>query len=408
MTVNEYIEKNLPLTLRSCPCDDPPFFALPKPYNVPCASGMFQEMYYWDTYFTNIGHIIDGNLLQAKNNVDNLIAMASRFGFVLNGNRVEFLNNSQPPFMSQAVREIYDKTKDKEWLESAYDAILREYTFYTEERGTSLGLSHYDAHTPISDAQVKRGAELMIERMGYRPDLSDYDLARGLYAVGESGWDVNPRMTYRAYEIIPVDLNSIIYSIERNMAYFASELKRGESEIWERRAKKRSSLMREHMISESGLFSDYDLSEKKRTDTVSAACFYPLYFGLASREEAEAVRNIALDILETDHGIVACQRMDDVKGSFQWGYPNGWPPIQIIAVGGLHRYGYKEEAERIAEKFLRLIENCFSDTGHLWEKYDVVNGNANALEEYETPPMLGWTYGAYRYLTSVLNNKKDN
>ena len=120
------------------------------------------------------------------------------------------------------------------------------------------------------------------------------------------------------------------------------------------------------------------------------------------------MRNIALDILETDHGIVTCQRMDGVKGSFQWGYPNGWPPIQIIAVGGLHRYGYKEEAERIAEKFLRLIENCFSDTGHLWEKYDVVNGNTNALEEYETPPMLGWTYGAYRYLTSVLNNKKDN
>ena len=77
MTVNEYIEKNLPSTVRYRPCDETPFFALPNPYNVPCAEGMFQEMYYWDTYFTNIGHIIDGNLEQARWNVENLAAMVT-------------------------------------------------------------------------------------------------------------------------------------------------------------------------------------------------------------------------------------------------------------------------------------------------------------------------------------------
>ena len=96
MNVNEYIEKNLPLTLRECAEDNYPFFALPKPYNVPCASGMFQEMYYWDTYFTNVGHLIDGNAKQAKNNVENLASMADRFGFVLNGNRAEY---ETPPML---------------------------------------------------------------------------------------------------------------------------------------------------------------------------------------------------------------------------------------------------------------------------------------------------------------------
>ena len=93
--INEYIKANMPRTVRECETDSYPFFALPKPYNVPCASGMFQEMYYWDTYFTNRGLVIDGEVGQARNNVDNLVAMADRFGFVLNGNRVEFLNNSQ-------------------------------------------------------------------------------------------------------------------------------------------------------------------------------------------------------------------------------------------------------------------------------------------------------------------------
>ena len=106
--INKYIKDNLPKTIRECKEDNYPFFTLPKPYNVPCASGMFQEMYYWDTYFTNRGLILDGDVMQAKNNVENLSAMAERFGFVLNGNRAEFINNSQPPFLSQAIREIYD------------------------------------------------------------------------------------------------------------------------------------------------------------------------------------------------------------------------------------------------------------------------------------------------------------
>jgi alpha,alpha-trehalase len=222
--INEYIRINLAKTLREQREDSYPFFALPKPYNVPCASGMFQEMYYWDTYFTNRGLLLDGNVEQARNNVDNLLAMADRFGFVLNGNRAEFLNNSQPPFMSQAVREIYEATGDKEWLANALHAIESEYRFYTVERGSGIGLSHYDAVMPISEEQKQRGAELLIDRLGYTPDVSLGELARGLFAVGESGWDINPRMTYRAYDYAAADLNSLIYSIENNMEYFSLEL----------------------------------------------------------------------------------------------------------------------------------------------------------------------------------------
>ena len=82
--------------------------------------------------------------------------------------------------------------------------------------------------------------------------------------------------------------------------------------------------------------------------------------------------------------------------------------MQIIAVGGLLRYGYKTEARRIAQKFVRLMESQLNESGHLWEKYDVVKGSADAIAEYETPPMLGWTYGAYRYLCKVICDTNDN
>ena len=66
------------------------------------------------------------------------------------------------------------------------------------------------------------------------------------------------------------------------------------------------------------------------------------------------------------------------------------------------RYGYIEDAKRIAEKFIRLMEKTFDETCHLWEKYDVVNGSAEALAEYETPAMLGWTYGTYIVFKDLL------
>ena len=403
--INEYIKENMPKTVRECETDSYPFFALPKPYNVPCASGMFQEMYYWDTYFTNRGLLIDGEVGQARNNVDNLVAMAERFGFVLNGNRAEFLNNSQPPFLSQAVREIYEVTGDKLWLTRAMSAIENEYRFYTEKRGSEIGLSHYDVVMPISDEQKKRGAELIVERLGYTPDVPFDDLARGLYAVGESGWDINPRMTYRAYDYAVAELNSLIYSIEDNMEFFSRELGREDADIWKKRKEERALLFRRYLKDDEGIFFDYDLKEGKRTTLFSAACYYPLYFGIASVDEARAAVE-KLTLLETEWGTVTSVQVDDIPGTFQWGYPNGWPPMQQIIVGGLLRYGYVDDAKRIAKKFVRLIEKCFIETGHLWEKYDVVNGSADALAEYETPAMLGWTYGTYRVFNELLAETK--
>ena len=403
--INEYIKENMPKTVRECETDSYPFFALPKPYNVPCASGMFQEMYYWDTYFINRGLILDGNVEQAKNNTENLIAMAERFGFVLNGNRVEFLNNSQPPFMSQAVREVYEVTNDKEWLARAMSAIEKEYDFYTTKRQSDIGLSHYDAVMPISDEQKKRVAELIVERLGYTPDVPFDDLARGLFAVGESGWDINPRMSYRAYDYAVAELNSLIYSIEDNMEFFSRELGREDADIWKKRKEERALLFRRYLKDDEGIFFDYDLKEGKRTTLFSAACYYPLYFGIASVDEARAAVE-KLTLLETEWGTVTSVQVDDIPGTFQWGYPNGWPPMQQIIVGGLLRYGYVDDAKRIAKKFVRLIEKCFIETGHLWEKYDVVNGSADALAEYETPAMLGWTYGTYRVFNELLAETK--
>lgn len=101
------------------------------------------------------------------------------------------------------------------------------------------------------------------------------------------------------------------------------------------------------------------------------------------------------------YGVATCEKKEFV-GTYQWAYPNGWPPLQRIMVQGLLNYGYIEEAKRIALKYVDLVETCFDSTGHLWEKYNVVDGNVQVVNEYDMPPMLGWTFGTYYFCCNVL------
>lgn len=82
-----YIDKNFDLCVHENTQDTGNLIGMPKPYTVPCVGGAFQEMYYWDTYFANVGLILCGKLEQAKNNVDDMLYMVERFGYMPNGNR---------------------------------------------------------------------------------------------------------------------------------------------------------------------------------------------------------------------------------------------------------------------------------------------------------------------------------
>lgn len=403
MTIKEYVDKNLELSIRYNPEDKGDLLGLPYPYIIPSVKDMFQEMYYWDSYFANTGLIIRGDVKQAKNNVDNLRAMIDRFGFVLNGNNKGFLQNSQPPFLGLMIREIYDETKDIEWLKEAYESLKKENYFWVNKRNTEIGLTHYDCEE-LTPERVKETTQYLIDRIGYRPDCTDEELARGYLSTGESGWDFNPRMYFETYKFAPADLNSLLYAQEDQLAYFANELGlTDEKSKWESQRDKRAELCRKYLQGEDSVFYDYNLEKGQHTELVSCACFYPLFVGMATQEEAKAALEV-LPRIELEYGVSCCEK-SDMKGRFQWGYPNGWPPTHRIVVDGLMRYGYVEDAKRIAEKYLNVVERAFEQTENMWEKYNVLEGNAEAVDEYQMPTMLGWTFGTYYYFCKMLGRE---
>lgn len=392
--VEEFIENGWVKCLKDNTKDDGTLIGLPYPYTVP-AVGMFDEIYYWDTYFTNVGLIMSGHLDYAKNNVDDMLYLVEKYGFVPNGNRTYYLNRSQPPVLSEMVKDVYEAAADDEWLEGAYKTLKKEYSFWMSERISPIGLNVYGGKSNPEDAIN------FIERTGYDPKITPEKLAQHHLLVCESGWDVNFRWGVEGYNYAPIDLNSLMYGFELNMNKFADILGFSQdASEWKEKARNRKDTMMKHMISDGGIPLDYNFSDDKLSPVFSVASYYTMFVGMLDKEYAGIlVQNLGR--LEEEWGISTCEK-SDYPGTYQWGYPNGWPCIQYIIVKGLEKYGYIEDAKRIAKKYVSLVDKVFDTTGNLWEKYNVVEGNIDVADEYKMPPMLGWTAGVYISLKHFL------
>ena len=129
---------------------------------------------------------------------------------------------------------------------------------------------------------------------------------------------------------------------------------------------------------------------------ISAASLYPYFVGI-SFDKKDVIKLI--DILLLEFGISACADGEAVNG-FQWDYPNIWPPVQYIVYEACVKCGLMNEAEKIKNRYVKLIETCFEKTGKLWEKYNGITGDV-ANEDYDAPSMMGWTSGVYWLFKSV-------
>ena len=394
MKAKEYIQKNMPRTLRQNAKDAGTLIGLPYPYTVPCAEGAFNELYYWDTYFTNKGLFALGQAEQAANNVKNILYLINRFGYMPNGNRTHYLNHSQPPYAALMVDDVYRTTNDLSFLKVAFVALKKEYAFWMTRRVSDNGLNRYDC-----DEGGERCAAMyngcVAERIGKEPARDPSEAGRHYFAECESGWDFTPRFQGYCADCNPVDLNSNLYVYEKLFAEYEALLGEGDGKAWTEKAQTRAETMNERLWDgKAGVYKDYNCVTGKLSEVASAASFQPYFAGVAGEKQKSGLLKL-LQALESEWGIFTAEKTDK---KYQWAYPNIWAPCQYLAVEGLHRYGFEKEANRIAKKYVALIEKNFAAHGKLFEKYNGLTGDIDAVSEYGTPEMLGWTAGVYMNL----------
>ncbi|SHG31172.1 trehalase family glycosidase [Flagellimonas flava] len=383
--------------------------ALPNKYVVP--GGRFQEIYYWDSYFTLEGLLVDDRDDLAKNMVDNFSFLIDSIGFIPNGTRDYYNTRSQPPFYGLMVGAL--ARKDSTLIAKYLPQLLKEYRYWMEGEQNNSDHKSLNHLLPVADGRYlnrywDRGdtprPEAYKEDLHLASDLETDSLKRELYknlrAAAASGWDFSSRWYSEqdkfgstiTTSLAPVDLNCLLYYLESLVARAAKMEDNTELfKEFELRANSRKKLIQDYLWNEEqGFFMDYDVMDDKSMPHLTLAGLFPLYFNMATEDQAMKVKEITLNHFLKDGGLVTTLE----HSGQQWDAPNGWAPLQWIAVHGLLNYGYKEEAMEIMQRWLHLNEKVYKDTGKMMEKYNVEDLSLlSGGGEYETQDGFGWTNG---------------
>jgi len=406
--VRKYIQSQWDKTVRVPGSAARGVIDLPHPYASPTAGDTFPFLCYWDTYFTTLGLWADGRDVLARGQSDNLAWLIERYGYVPCYILEWDLTRSQNPVASILFRERYGREPDPQWLRRAYDAMRREHSFWATQRTTDNGLCRGFVHGGPDD--IENFSKVLQERLGPVPE--DFEARQRFLAEAMAEaetWDFTPRFNGEASHFNPVDLNSMVYVLETNIAWAAAESGDPAAAAgWQQKADLRRDLVNKLCWDDSrGCYYDHNFVTGEFSPVLSAAATFALWAGVPDEKQAEACIARLLE-LEFDHGLAACEPGQNRRAvPCQWDYPNVWPPLQASAVFGLLRYGHDADARRIAEKYLATVCRNFESTGQLWEKYNAVSGGTDVSDEYPMPPMMGWTAGTFSWFHAWLTGQTE-
>lgn len=405
---------------------------LPHDYVVP--GGRFNELYGWDSYWIVLGLVRDGELELARDMVDNFLYEITHYGMILNANRTYYLTRSHPPFLTGMILAVFRQTNDVDWLRAALPVVEQYYQIWMQEPHytPATGLARYydqgfgPAPEALSDERDAQGRTHYERVQAFFRDHSTvsydygYDPARFYDAANdcltplfysadrsmrESGFDPSDRfgrLNLGVVDMNPVCLNSLLYLMERETAEIHEILgERYAAAEWEEHAARRAVAINRHMWDEdAGLYFDYNFAQGTRRAYTYATTFYPLWAGIATKDQAERViGNLAL--FEAPGGLLTSTTISGC----QWDAPFGWAPLQMIAVKALRRYGAEQEANRIASKFLSLVIKQFISYNAIFEKYDVIKQSIDVDPVFGYPYNVigfGWTNGTVLELLAEL------
>lgn len=381
---------------------------LPKPYVVP--GGRFREVYYWDSYFTMLGLAESDHWDKISDMVDNFAYEIDTFGHIPNGNRSYYLSRSQPPFFSMMVELL--ATHDSDALKKYRPQMEKEYAYWMDgvnalqpgqanKRAVKLDdgaiLNRYwdDRDTPRPESWLDD-----VNTAKSNPNRPATEIYRDLRSAAASGWDFSSRWmddpqklgTIRTTSIVPVDLNALMFKMEKLLARASQESGDAASaRKYEALATARQKAIESHLWNDKeGWYADYDLKSKKVRNQLTAAALFPLYVKAAAQDRADKVAAATSSRLLKPGGIATTT----VNSGQQWDAPNGWAPLQWVAAEGLQNYGQEKVSMDVTWRFLKNVQHTYDREKKLVEKYDVsTTGTGGGGGEYPLQDGFGWSNG---------------
>ena len=386
---------------------------LPNDFIVP--GGRFRETYYWDTYFTMLGLYESHKTRIMENLIGNFAYMIDKYGFIPTGTRTYYLTRSQAPFFSMML-DLLAKDEGDKIIVKYQPELLREYAFWMK------GVENLKPGEAWRNVVAMPGGEILNRNWddsdkpreeAFKNDLDSakkskqrpQDFYRNVRAAGESGWDFGSRWfdsggkfgSIQTTSIIPVDLNCLLYHLELSIA--SSYRLQGNSAKYrfyaDKALNRKKAILKYCWSEKDGWFMDYNWRLQHISPQQTIAGVFPLDFNIPDAAQA----NKMAYLLETKFLKARGLATSFIRTGQQWDSPNGWAPMQFMAIKGLQNYHHDDLAKEIATRWIRTNLAVFNATGKLTEKYNVSDNNIKAGGgEYPQQDGYGWTNGVLLYL----------
>ncbi|MFD1257927.1 alpha,alpha-trehalase TreF [Mucilaginibacter terrae] len=391
---------------------------IPLNYDYIVPGGRFREIYYWDSYFTMLGLEESKRFTLIESMVKNFAYLIDTYGHIPNGNRTYYISRSQPPFFALMV-QLLAKHKGAKTLITYRPQLIKEYNYWMNGAAKLKAGSAFEHSVRMSDGSLLNrywDASTQPREESYREDVlaakeTKQKLAnfyRNIRAAAESGWDFSSRWmtdgktlpTIQTTSLVAVDLNSLLYNLERVIArsYELSGDKEQTNAYFAKAAKRKAALIKYCWDNKTGCFRDYNWQHKATSSQISIATVFPLYFNMATSTQAHKVAMLISQKFLQPGGVATTLN----NTGQQWDQPNGWAPLQYVTVMGLRNYKQDSLAKLIAQRWMNLNIREFNKSGKLSEKYDIQHADAKAGGgEYPLQDGFGWTNGVLLKLMNI-------
>jgi putative isomerase len=123
----------------------------------------------------------------------------------------------------------------------------------------------------------------------------------------------------------------------------------------------------------------------------SPTSFFPLLAGIATHEQARRMVEEHLRVAERFGGdpmLPASARDEPGYGDQVYWRGRIWPPLVLFTYLGLRRYGFEEDARRLADSALTMFAREWDARRHCHENYSGENGAGD--DGYDSDPFYTW------------------
>ncbi len=328
-----------------------------KPYRAfrPGREAWFKGIWNWDSAF----HAMcisrwDSEL--AKDSVLSIMKYQKQDGMypdVINLDGSVLAISSKPPVMATYALLTYQRNGDKDFLRECFHSLYKNLVFWETERQAD-GLFFYDADT--DDAERKDE-----------------------YVRWESGWDDSVRWDVGIEKLYPIDLQCYMIMFYRAMDEMARLLGVNQKK-WKQKGETLAQKVNAYFYDkENGVYVDIFKKDNKYSSIYSPASFMPLYIGIASQEQANALAQFAKAHFYPAMPTVA---YDDPAYIGDYWRGHTWLNVAYFAIKGLKDYGFIELANEMRNTLLTYADK---NKDGIYEKYDADTGEGKGC------PCFSWS-----------------